>query len=764
MIYFIAKYKVEGTINSSINDCTLYCKTKKVLGIDIETSLNNKYSSYQNKIYKGGLDPYLSNIVLIQIGDLKKQFVIDVRDYTKEELKPLTEFIHLNNDVTFVAHNGKFECKHLLHKYGIVFKKIHDTMLCEIILNNGLSLNLGLADLAVKYLNKKKANSFDLFNSSPKEITLDESDLQNEHSISPFDLAENKIIDKSTRLEFINIGSKSVTYKQIKYSADDIIDPILIAYKQREGRELHNGEVFLPKNSYNLEGRFTPLLAEMENFGLEINVDFWTSLGNKYTGKMYELEKELIQYVNKKHPKFAGQYNMFTGEVDCKIQWTSSNQVVSFFKYLEICPKAFSKQTGRLEYTVGAKELLKQIPLEYVERYSKLDKPKEVKNLDDFTLLYLVFKKYEQLSTTFGKEWLKYVHPLTGKVHPSYVQLVNTGRMACRAPNCQQISSSSGHRDAFTLKSDNEFLINADFSNMEVRVMADKANETMMLAFFNEGNEYFGDDLHSYTATLIERTKYNDDSLIVEPKELPDGGKNPKFTSDDSLKRTKSKETTFGLAFGKNAKSLAQDFRITEEEADEFMNDYYNTYPGLKKWFDSQHKFYNDNGYIVIDELLDFRWFNTDYIELQSKMKEIKQKFPKDYFKLDSEQRKLYRENELFVENPGFKDIWVNYYRQLSSWKRKSQNAPVQGQAAMINKTAGILMRNRFISEGVYIKYVNFTLNQHDEWVVHYVENDIITKEQVAEIVELCMAKAGGRYNKRIKHIGKAEVTKKWVH
>lgn len=764
MVYFIAKYEIEGTITSTLGECYSYCKDKKYLGLDIETSKNPEYEDIETKVYKGGLDPYLSNIVLLQIGDLNKQFVIDVRDFSNEELSPILGFIHMNEEVTFVGQNLKFEVKHLWHKYGINLSKVHDTMICEIILHNGEPGKLGLADLAVKYLNKKKASDFNLFNLPDNAIiSLDENELsEGGRFISPFDIAEGKVIDKATRLEFITIGSKPVTFKQIEYAADDIIDPILICSKQLKGRVLHDGTLYQPKKSFRLENSFIPLLGEMEMSGMYFNESKWVELADKYTTEMTRVELILNTYVTQNHPKYAGQYDLFSGEVDCKIQWTSSKQVVKFFKYLDICPRAFSKQTMKVEDTVGAKELLKQIPLDYVGKYHGL-KEVEIVTPDDFTLMFLIFKKYEQLSTTFGMKWLKYVHPLTKRVHPSYVQLVNTGRMACNSPNIQQIPSGSNHRDAFTVQKDNEWLINADFSNMEVRVIADKANETFMLNFFNNGDDFFGDDLHSYTATLIERTKYGEDAKVVQPKELPSGEKNTNFTHEDSELRGRSKSITFGLAFGKGARGFADEFRISEEEAEDFMDNYYEAYPGLKDWFQEQHSFYQKNGFVVIEPYTDFRWFNPMYVEHEKNMQKIKDQFPRDYYKLSKEKRTALR-MEIFEENPELGKQWKAYWRDLGAWKRKSQNSPVQGTAARINKVAGLYIREKLIESGEYMQGVSFMLNQHDEWICNYTDNKNISKEEVATIIEDSMSKAGGIFNKRVKHIGKAEIIKEWAH
>lgn len=1076
-LHFVAKYEIENTIKATIEDCVEYCRTKTHLGLDIETSINEEYRKLQTKIHKGGLDPYLSNIVLVQIGDLEKQFVIDVRDYSKEELKPLIDFLHLNEEVTFIGQNLRFEVKHLLHKYGILFSKLHDTMICEIILHNGENIKLGLGDLVVKYLKKKKATDFNLFNSyEDRKVSLNEEDLENEDYISPFELVENQIIDKSTRLEFINIGDKPVTYKQIKYAADDITDPILIASLQRKGRILPNGELFKPIKSFDLENKFVTVIGEMELFGMAFQTKPWLDLAEKNSIEMKRVQRLLTEYVNKYHKKFAGQYDLFTGQVECKVQWSSSKQVISFFRHLGICPRGFSKQTKRVEYTVGAKDILKQLPLDFVGKYQKMQEVEEIVTVDDFQLMYLIYKKYEQLSTTFGEDFLKYVHPVTGRIHSSFVQLVNTGRMASRSPNClsldteiltlngwkkhnevsvgdqvyafdidkqelvinnvantylgkaetyeikgnthftaevtgnhrnlfkdrrngklyvkdihsfpkdQHILNASvynnkvhteehswflqllvatqadgsiivrkngdlnirykfkkerkierlrnilncsnieyrefestnnyiefviivdknffkgyldnkiftykllnlskkdreivitelmywdglyirkntycsvekmnidviqslfaitnkrarireysfnkkrnikhkiaynldvternytgtansiieekgindvwcvsvdtsyilcrrkgntfitgncqnlpqaitGHRDCFGITEDSDDrLLVADFSNMEIRCLADATRDTSMLAFLNAGSHpVYGSDFHSYSANLMEQAMFGDKARQIQPKELTDGSKNPEFTAEDNDKRSASKAFTFGLAFGKAIQSFAQDLRISEEQTELFLNSYYDAYPNLKPWFNSQHKFVAENGYIVIEPMTDFRWFDEGKEIRENNLKIAVESFGKAYKTMSTVQRRIRRE-EVFAQRKDIKELWKDYWQKISSNNRVSQNFPIQGTASRIMKCSALFMRQKMIEAGIYIKYVNFSNIVHDEFIIGYTPNDKLTSGEVAKELEMSMEKGGKVFNKYVRHIGECHDGKEWVH
>ncbi|MEN6292335.1 MAG: hypothetical protein ABFD07_10040, partial [Methanobacterium sp.] len=204
-IYFVAKYKVEGVEKyASISDCYEYIKDQRIVGLDIETSKKFKEGEYDESVYKGGLDPYLSNVIMLQIGTADKLYVIDVRDFSNEDMLPIVNYLNYNDKILIVGHNLKFEGKHLKHKYGIRLKNVWDTMICEINLTNGLPFKYGLANLAERYLKVKKDSELSLFADlySKKQVTLNDKYLEdNAHVLTPYEVEDDYFIDKSTRLQ-----------------------------------------------------------------------------------------------------------------------------------------------------------------------------------------------------------------------------------------------------------------------------------------------------------------------------------------------------------------------------------------------------------------------------------------------------------------------------------------------------------------------------------------------------------------------------------
>lgn len=206
MIYFIGNTLApyNNVQSCTLDYCINYLKTKKVIGIDIETSRKYRKNLYNESVYIPGLDPYVSKIVMLQIGDAENEFVIDVRC---TNILPLKEILE-NSKILKVGHNLKFEGKHLYYNYGISLFNVWDTMVCERVLYNGYRISYSLENLAKRYLKAESLTKvFELFNSEENE---EEEDIELD-VVDAIDFKEKKfIINKSTRLEFINIEDKQI--------------------------------------------------------------------------------------------------------------------------------------------------------------------------------------------------------------------------------------------------------------------------------------------------------------------------------------------------------------------------------------------------------------------------------------------------------------------------------------------------------------------------------------------------------------------------
>lgn len=426
---------------STIQECYQYCQDKKVLSIDIETTRKyNKYGDIE------GLDPYTSKIVMFQIGDLDRQYVIDHRVVSIKLLLPLLT----SNDIVKVGHNIKFEYKHILHNYNIKLVNVYDTQIVEQILHCGLKdIRFSLLELNKRYLNIQ--------------------------------------VDKSTRLEFLTIGSKPFTYRHIKYGAEDIINPLTI-------KPIQESEVLKKQlqNTVSLEMKFLPVLGDIEYKGMNFNKDKWL--------KMYAIKKPLLivaiekieNFITKNYAntKFvSNQLDLFNADLKCKILWSSPKQVISFFKHINGCPQEVSKQTKKLEYTVNAKLLASSL------NGINKSQPDHIKQ---FIKDYINYKELEQSCTTFGPDYFKYINPITNRLHTNFNQILNTGRISSSNPNLQNIPSEDGYRQAFDVNDEHD-IVNCDYSGQETVVLANVSKEP------NIGNLIIqGGDMHCFVTKEID--------------------------------------------------------------------------------------------------------------------------------------------------------------------------------------------------------------------------------------------------------------------
>lgn len=647
---------------ATLDECIEYISNLDTVSVDIETTRKFNGTMYS----KEGLDPYTSSIVMFQVGDLNRQYVIDTRDVDIQEL------VDILPSKTVVGHNLKFEYKHILHNYGVKLNKVYDTMIVEKILYNGYNLRNGLKDLNQRYLDIK--------------------------------------VDKSTRLGFLFIRQRDYSFKEIKYGAEDILYPLLI--KEQQELEISRKDL---KNCIDLEFEFMKVLGDMEYKGLGFNKDVWMKTYDDNVSKFDTIREQLNQWVfdNNVVQFIDTQYDMFNTEMKCTINWGSSNQVIKLFKHLKICPIEKSKTTKQMTYTVEAKVL----------RNSFNNVNKDISDANELLInTYLKYKEIEQACTTFGESFLKYVHPLTNRIHCDFNQLVNTGRMSSRSPNLQNIPAALGFRKAFDCD-DTKNIINADYSGQESVVLANQSQDSNMVDFYLNGDG----DLHAYVATKMFRIIDNDPDLLIPPKELPDGSDNPAFKKEHKGKRQAAKAINFKLAYGGSAYTLKDDFKVDEETAQDFIDTYFDAFPGLRKFFSRSKKKSLREGYIEIDPITKRKFFFSRVQELP--------------------QLKLEKE-------------WKEYFYLKGKYERASVNYKIQGTAGSITKKAGVLFR-KWIIENDLEDVVFITNIIHDEINIESYKK---YSERAAKALEDCMEEAGKAWCTTVPLKAGAVITNYWTH
>ncbi len=202
----------------------------------------------------------------------------------------------------------------------------------------------------------------------------------------------------------------------------------------------------------------------------------------------------------------------------------------------------------------------------------------ELKGQHEIAALLVDYRMLSKLKSTYTEGLIKSVNPKTKRVHTSFNQIgATTGRISSVNPNLQNIpirtEAGRAIRKAFVPENDEYVILSADYSQIELRIMAHcSGDENMLNAFKNKS------DIHTETAIKI---------FNLESK-----------TEVTANMRRKAKEVNFGIIYGIGAFGLASRLDIRNNEAKEIISLYFEKYPKAKEYMESTKKFARENGYV----------------------------------------------------------------------------------------------------------------------------------------------------------------------
>ncbi len=307
-------------------------------------------------------------------------------------------------------------------------------------------------------------------------------------------------------------------------------------------------EVFVPllkeKNVVRVfeevENPLVRVLTDMEFEGVKVDVDFL----NEYSK---ELEKDAKQFEERVYAIAGVRFNLASpkqlGEV--------------LFDLLKIDPKAKKTKTG--QYATGEDVLQK------------------LANNNPIVADILGFRELTKLKSTYVDALPQIINSKTGRVHTSYAQAVAvTGRLSSNNPNLQNIPIRSDRgreiRKAFIPRDPGRVLVSADYSQIELRIVAAISGDPNMCEAFK-----LGKDIHTATAAKV----YNIPEQEVT-KEM----------------RYKAKSVNFGIIYGQGAFGLAENLSIPRAEAKEIIDNYKKEFAGITAYMDDTIKFAQAKGYV----------------------------------------------------------------------------------------------------------------------------------------------------------------------
>ena len=290
----------------------------------------------------------------------------------------------------------------------------------------------------------------------------------------------------------------------------------------------------------NIEMPLVPVLARMEREGIKIDVHSLRSYSEELGETIVRLEREILELAGR--PFNVGSPRQL-GEV--------------LFDDLKLSDKPKKTKTGQYATSEAILEgLRKKHPI--------------IESI-------LNFRELKKLKSTYVDALPELVHKKTGRVHTSFNQTVAaTGRLSSTNPNLQNIPirTQNGRkvRAMFVPADENHVLMAADYSQIELRVIAALAEDEAMISAFKNG-----EDIHKATAAKV---------FEVPPEEV------------SREQRSNAKTVNFGIVYGVSAFGLSQQTDMSRKEAKAAIDGYFRTYPGIKEYMDKQVSIARDKGYV----------------------------------------------------------------------------------------------------------------------------------------------------------------------
>lgn len=373
----------------------------------------------------------------------------------------------------------------------------------------------------------------------------------------------------------------------------------------------------------NIEFPLTFVLEKMEYTGVAIDVEYLKTLSDYMTGKLAELEEFIYQLA-------GGPFNI-----------NSPKQVAEVLY-------------DRLDIKTGKKKRSRSTSAEILEELS------HDYEICDYILQH---RKFAKLKSTYTDSLPALISKRDGRIHTTYNQATTvTGRLSSSNPNLQNIPirTEEGNkiRNAFCSQDkEHNLILSADYSQIELRLLAHVSGDEHLINAFNSDI-----DVHTLTASKV---------FGVEVENV---------TKD---MRRKAKAVNFGIIYGQSRYGLAKALNISNTQAQEFIDKYFESYPKIKQYMQDKIDFANENGYV--ETLLG---------------------------------RKRYLSAELQSSN----------YQIREFAQRAAINQPLQGTAADLIKQAMIEVDKQISAKGLKAKMI---MQVHDELVFE------LPKEELEELKQL---------------------------
>ncbi len=323
---------------------------------------------------------------------------------------------------------------------------------------------------------------------------------------------------------------------QTEYAVEDA--DITLQLKEHFTKELESGNVTSLFNDVELP--LVSVLSAMEIEGININTEFLKKLSTDLTEDINRLEKGIYEQAGE-------EFNI-----------ASPKQLgIVLFENMKLVDKPKKTKTG--QYKTG------EDILSYLAKDHQI-----IRDIQEY-------RQYKKLQSTYVDALPNEINPKTGRIHTQYMQAVAaTGRLSSNNPNLQNIPIRTERgrevRKAFIPRDENHVLLAADYSQIELRIIAALSEEETMIEAFKNG-----EDIHASTAAKVFNVPLNE------------------VTREQ---RSNAKTVNFGIIYGVSAFGLSNQTDLNRSEAKELIETYYETYPKLKAYMSAQVDFAREHGYV----------------------------------------------------------------------------------------------------------------------------------------------------------------------
>ena len=643
-----------------------------------------------------GLDPYTKELKLVQMGCKNFQVVIDTSTISILEYKE-----YLESDRLFLLWNAKFDLK-WFYKYSIVINNVYDGYLAEKLMWLGYPAGL--------------------------------------HSMSLKSAGENYLgieLDKSVRGKIIY---SKLDEEIIRYGAADVEWLETIREKQLE--LLKEKDLI---TACDIENRFVKVLAYIEWCGVKLDEKKWKEKMEKDNQRLIETKNKLDNWLRENMPNskyISTQLSLFddpeTFVPEVLVNWRSAKQVIPIFKKFGVSVEVEDKDKGGEKDSIDVKVLKPQI------------------GVCSLVPLYIEYKKAEKVTSTYGKNFLEQINPVSGRLHTNYSQLgADTTRITSGGTdkennikyiNFLNLPSDPETRACFVAEPGNKW-ISIDYSGQETYIMASLANDAAIIKELTYGSG----DIHSLTAYM---------SYMEIPRDTPIKDIKEKFHK----LRQEAKGIEFAINYGGNADTIYKNKGIPKQEAEKIYNNYMNGFSGLKRYQDFRRRDWVDKGYILLNGLTKHKAFIYDYNDLMDLKKEFTPEFWDAYRAIpkDAQGKKLPRNgNDLYMIEQVRK-----YFKRKADSDRQSINYPIQATGSMCIRVALINLFSYICKNGLFGK-VKIMITPYDEINCEAPED---IAEDVAKEVYNDMVNSGRIFCTRCKldadtsRLPDGTLPKYWIH